>query len=229
MGIQTVSESSTDMVDHPSAVPASDHSGRHSSRHGHSSRRHRRHRTSANIILFVTGLVIVLVVFIIFASYLFLAGSHSRGEISWLQTQLDARETELREANRKIQDIEAEFAALVDQKLPHLQELSFDEVINVWQDFVKNIVFTQTHLNGVRTYEFRIVAENNNSKLVSPKFRVLLFDRSGVQIGGATEAGGALLRSGESTTFYDRLDIFIDAVPAYFYIDTDFAETPAPD
>jgi len=187
---------------------------------GHRSGRHR-HRSSTRprALLYLLFLGFSIVVIMLIAMYLLFAYTRANDEIVTLRGQLDSKQAELLKANASIQDIEAEFAALVDGRLPHLQELEFDKIINIPQRYIKNIVFTETRLDGTKSYEYRIVAENNERQMVAPIIRVLLFDRSGVQISSAVVEGNKILRSGESFTFHDQLDLFIDAVPVYFYID----------
>ncbi len=152
--------------------------------------------------------------------YLFGTIARYSSENNLQRAEIGQKDTELRELRAELKRVTAEFDALVKARLPNLKALEHDKVIPLNQGYVRNILFTETHSGDKTGYEYRIVVENNQSRPAMPEIRVMLFDRTGVQIGGATVAGVPLMRTGDSESFSGEVDVLIDAVPEYFYVES---------
>ncbi len=115
-------------------------------------------------------------------------GSYARkarllsGVSSSLRLQLSDNAEQSARNMRQIQTLENEIKELTLNRLPGLTGLNYDEVLNIGKQYVKNIVFTRTGKKGARLYEYKIVLENHDAAL-QPAFKIILFDRSGVQVG----------------------------------------------
>lgn len=193
--------------------PGRSASRRHGSRH--------RSRHSSRSLLPVIALTAVGAVAVI-SLLLYLFGTIARysSENNLQRAEIGQKDTELRELRAELKRVTAEFDALVKARLPNLKALEHDKVIPLNQGYVRNILFTETHSGDKTGYEYRIVVENNQSRPAMPEIRVMLFDRTGVQIGGATVAGVPLMRTGDSESFSGEVDVLIDAVPEYFYVES---------
>lgn len=122
-----------------------------------------------------------------------------------------------------IKTLKSEIQALTLNRLPGLINLNFDEVIEVDKRYVKNIVFTRTGKKGTHLYEYKVVLENNNVAL-QPALKILLFDRSGVQVGMSTlsqktEQGSITrLDQDEVRTHYAVVQLPDNSEPEYFQV-----------
>ncbi len=201
-------------------------SGTHSSRRRHSPR-HRRYSVSNYKLPFITSVAISAIVVIVLLVFFFSTMANYKEATTILLAQLDKKETELRKTHLEVKQVRAEINTLVNKRLPDLGALEFDKVIDVHEGYVKNILFTQTRSGSNTAYEYKILAENNDREKVTPRIRVIVFNRSGIQIGGATVMSSKLLHSGDSKSYSTELDIFIDSVPEYFHIEINVAKNSA--
>jgi len=192
--------------------------GRSSSRRHGSRHRSRRSSRSLLPVIALTALGAVAVISLLL--YLFGTIARYSSENNLQRAEIGQKDTELRELRAELKRVTAEFDALVKARLPNLKALEHDKVIPLNQGYVRNILFTETHSGDKTGYEYRIVVENNQSRPAMPEIRVMLFDRTGVQIGGATVAGVPLMRTGDSESFSGEVDVLIDAVPEYFYVES---------
>ena len=193
--------------------PGRSASRRHGSRH--------RSRHSSRSLLPVIALTAVGAVAVI-SLLLYLFGTIARysSENNLQRAELGQKDSELRDLRAELKRVTAEFDALVKERLPNLKRLEHDKVIPLNQGYVRNILFTETHSGDSIGYEYRVVVENNHSRPVMPEIRVLLFDRTGVQIGGASVESVPMMRTGDSESFSGEVDLMIDAVPEYFHVES---------
>ncbi len=141
----------------------------------------------------------------------------------------------LAEAEATAQRAEQELAALVQGRIPNLHPLALDQVIPVGRHVVKNVAFAQLREDGVPSYEYKLLLQNDSELMAIPRVRLLLFDRLGVEIGRAqvtaNEGEGAedeILYPGTARSYSGRFALAREALPAYFLLDTsDAALQPA--
>ncbi len=81
-------------------------------------------------------------------------------------------------------------------------------------------LLTVTRSGDKESYEYTIILENVDSPSALPVVQVLLFDRTGVQVGGDRVEGAGMLRPGDKQTFSGEIPLFMDATPEYFYVDS---------
>lgn len=189
-------------------------SGRH---HHHSRRRHHSLRKLAAV-----GALTVLgsCVFVALTLYLFHTLARNSADSSPQRAALVDSESELRAAREELKRVNSEMEALVKQRLPNLRRMEFDKVIPINQGYVRNILFTEKHLENKVQFAYMIVLENVDAPPVIPKTRVLLFDRTGIQVGGAAVSATKIMRPGDRDSASVEIDMFIDdAKPEYFLID----------
>lgn len=200
---------------------------RRSSRRSSSSRGSGSHRRRTRLLqilgmALVLSLLINLIMAIALASYARKANllSGINGDLR-LDLANITEQSELK--TNRIKTLESEIQALTQKRLPGLISLNLDEVIKVDKQYVKNIVFTRTGKKGAHLYEYKVVLENHEAAL-QPALKVLLFDRSGVQVGMSTlshrtEQGGvSRLDQDEVRTHYSAVQLPRRSEPEYFQI-----------
>jgi len=99
-----------------------------------------------------------------------------------LQRQQERRLVEL---EPRIQQLQQENAALVKSRLPGLRPLDIDKIITLNQAFVKSITFSLSGKGGNKLYEYRMLLDNQEGRVVKPAVEILMFDRNGIQLGTA--------------------------------------------
>ena len=198
--------------------PLTGRSTRHSSRH-RSSRSGAHHKTSRKLWLPIALAIAVLALFFVIVFFVIYI-SDLAGENATLRTERDKAQRELSQASPELVRQQKIVADMTKGRLPHLLDLVPDKVLAINGPYVKNVVFTVLNQNDKNVYEFKLVMENNTGKKMRPKVRVLVFDRNGVQIGGAEIAHLEELTPGESRSQTAVIDRFIDAEPRYFYVST---------
>lgn len=135
-----------------------------------------------------------------------------------MQAQLIAKEKQVNDMNSRLTQSKTELEELIKGRLPTVIKLVPDQVIAVNSDSIKNIVFSVVNHDGSRQYEYKLVVENRSRNIIVPKFRLLIFDKSGVQIGVDQVVSSEELAPGESRSYSSRVDFFMKEDPAYFYI-----------
>jgi hypothetical protein len=188
-----------------------------SRRHGS---RHRSRRSSRSLLPVIALTAVGAVAVISLLLYLFGTIARYGSENNLQRAELSQKDAELRDLRAELKRVTAEFDALVAERLPNLKTLEHDKVIPLNHGYVRNILFTETHSGDKTGYEYRVVVENNQSRPVMPGIRIMFFDRTGVQIGGASVEGVPLMRTGDSESFSGEVEILIDAVPEYFYVES---------
>lgn len=204
----------------PAGATVDAESGTRAASRRHGSRHHRSRRSSRSLLPVIALTAVGAVAVISLLLYLFGTIARYSSENSLQRAELGQRDAELRDLRAELKRVTAEFDALVRERLPNLKTLEHDKVIPLNQGYVRNILFTETHSGGKTGYEYRIVVENNQARPAMPAIRIMFFDRTGVQIGGASVADVPLMRTGDSESFSGEVDILIDAVPEYFYVES---------
>lgn len=188
----------------------------------HSTHRSRRSRPSRRSHLKIwglsLGLVITLVILLITFVYSSLRIEELSGRVSSIQEQLFLKEKEVDELKSGLTHSKSELEALIKGRLPTVMKLVPDQVLAVNSDSIKNIVFTVVTQGGARQYEYKLVVENSSHNIVTPKFRLLIFDKYGVQIGIDQVLTGQELAPGESRSYSSKVDFFMKEEPAYFHV-----------
>ena len=170
--------------------------------------------------IWALSLALVVAIVVMFISFVY-AGARIEelsSRAGSIQKQLLLREKEIEELKADLEQSKNELQELIKGRLPSVLKLEPDEVLEVKNDLVKNIVFTVINHDGSRQYEYKLVAENHSSKSIVPKFRLMLFDKYGVQIGIDQVLNGEELAPGESRSYSSNVDFFMTEEPAYFQI-----------
>lgn len=182
--------------------------------------RSRRSRSSRHTRMKIWGLSFALLIMFVI---LFITSAYTSARINQLsiqvssnQEQLLLKEKEINELKSQLTQSKDELEKLIKGRLPAVMKLVPDQVLTVNKDFIKNIVFTVLTQNDSKHYEYKLVVENLSHKIIVPKFRLLIFDKSGVQIGMDQVLRGEELAPGESRSYSSKIDFFMTEEPAYF-------------
>ena len=182
----------------------------------------RRSRSSHHSRQKIWGLSLLLLILLAILFISFIYGSSRIEELSSrassIQEQLLLKKKEVDELKSNLAQANDKLEQVIKGRFPTVLKLVPDKVIAVNNDSIKNIVFTVVKHDGSRQYEYKLVVENRSRKIIVPKFRLLVFDKSGLQIGVDQVMSSEELGPGESRSYSSRVDFFMKEKPAYFYI-----------
>lgn len=136
-----------------------------------------------------------------------------------LTEELFAHEQDIRQLRPRLEASVRELQMLMEGRLPNLHNLIADQVLPIQERYLKNIVFTVVNHGAEKVYEYKLVMENSDQYRILPRFRVLVFDRTGVQVGVDEVVMTEALAEGESRSHAATLDVFMNSEPSYFAID----------
>lgn len=186
------------------------------------SRHSRRHRTShykrrADLLGFLLGVS----VFALFVVSLTLSVQVAKLANSkhLLQEGLVKSGAELEQMQTRMTEAEQELKAVVEGRFPNLMPLEPDKVFDVKQYYAKNIVFTVINNGNHKVYEYKLVMENSFDYPVYPNVRLLVFDKTGIQAGMDDINDEQELAPGESRSYSQSIDVFLNSDPSYFTLD----------
>ena len=169
----------------------------------------RRSRSSRHSRLKIWGLGLALLITIVI---LFISFVYSSSRIAELTRRAGAIQDQLFLKEQEVEQLKS--------RLTHsnLLKLVPDQVFAINRDSIKNIVFSVVSQGGSKIYEYKLVVENLSQQTFAPKFRVLVFDKDGIQIGIDQVLKGEKLAPGESRSYSSRVDLFMKEEPAYFHV-----------
>lgn len=128
---------------------------------------------------------------------------------------------------RELETVKNERDVLVQERIPGLIPLTYDETINIENEYVRNIIFTLAKSGKKNINEYRLVLHNNSLTVARPKAEIILFNDIGIQIGMAqiaqTDAINdtdirAALDPGEVRSYTAAINLIRDEEPSYFLL-----------
>lgn len=185
-------------------------------RYGRSSRSRRR---TLKIIFLSLALAATLLILVVVSIYSTVKISSLNELNRNLQYALDDLRGELGELKPKLKTAENELTTLVQGRFPNLDELAVNRVLEVNNQYVKNVVFNIIKQANQQQYKYLLVVENDSSVKIKPSFRVLLFDRYGVHVATDEVHDTEHLNPGESRDYASEIEFFYDTQPKHFFID----------
>lgn len=187
-----------------------------------SERRSRRSRSSrSGTLVVILGGLLGLAVFLLAVVSITLGGRVSAlsNANRTLTEELFRHEQEIKQLRPRLEASERELRMLMEGRLPNLHSLIPDQVIPVQERYIKNIVFTVVNQGEDESYEYKLVMENPGHQRIQPRFRLMIFDRMGVQVGVDEVDLSETLGAEESRSHASTLDVFMNSQPRYFAID----------
>jgi hypothetical protein len=186
--------------------------------------------------LLLAGISILFLIILIF-SWLHLAGESSEHH----QAILDLRKQEVLATNlaSELEIVKNERDILVQERIPGLIPMTYDEAINIDNAYVRNIIFTLAKTGKKNIYEYRLVLHNNTLSIARLKAKIILFSDIGIQIGmtqieqadATTETDTrAALDPGEVRSYTAAIDLTSnEEQPSYFLLDISETSNTATD
>ena len=186
--------------------------------------------------LLLAGISILFLIILIF-SWLHLAGESSEHH----QAILDLRKQEVLAKNlaSELEIVKNERDILVQERIPGLIPMTYDEAINIDNAYVRNIIFTLAKTGKKNIYEYRLVLHNNTLSIARLKAKIILFSDIGIQIGmtqieqadATTETDTrAALDPGEVRSYTAAIDLTSnEEQPSYFLLDISETSNTATD
>jgi cell division protein FtsB len=187
----------------------------------HRARPNHRHTRSYTVVLLYIALVALLLVVLGLSIRL---GMYAR-DYARLNTLEQTRAAQLVEQQEEAAALRAELDAMVQERLPRLTPITLDQVIPVNDHYVRNVMFMVTRKGREERYEYTMVMDNNGLQHVYPDVKIMLFDRSGIQVGvaevGYDRSGRPnenVLERGEIRTHSSLIQLFDESPPEYYLI-----------
>jgi hypothetical protein len=145
-----------------------------------------------------------------------------------LTLDADLRRTEkaLEEARVRLSQRESELVNLVENRIPGLQELVFNKLIDVNNRYLLNITFAQSGVDAENGIEYHAMLKNETAGVILPDVTIYLFDDFGLQAGitklekkdATRTADLAELAPGETRSYHATIEIDRDKPPKYYMI-----------
>jgi hypothetical protein len=153
----------------------------------------------------------------------------SRESSDHRQAIMDLRKQEVLTESlaRELDSVKNERDILVQERIPGLIPLTYDEAITIDNEYVRNIIFTLAKSGKKNIYEYRLVLHNNTLTVAHPKAEIMLFNDIGIQIGMAkieqTDATNdidtrATLDPGEVRSYTAAINLGLNEEPSYFLL-----------
>lgn len=183
----------------------------------HSETRLRRYR------YLLAGVVIFFTVAYIF-TWFYISGKST--ELQQSTAQLRKVEATLKNVSAELETLKSERDVLVQDRIPNLLPLKFDEAIPIGDQYVRNVIFTLVKNGRKKIYEYRLVLHNESLGIVRPKVEIFLFNDIGIQIGVAqvtasnatTDVDRVELDPGEVRSYSAAIEMIRDEEPSYFLL-----------
>lgn len=171
----------------------------------------------------IAGISIVFLLIYVF-TWLHIAGKSREYEHTLLE--LRKQQVAIQAVSTELETVRSELDKLVQERIPGLLPLKFDEAISVDEDYIRNIIFTEVKNGKKRNYEYRLVMHNETLSVIHPKVEILLFNDIGIQIGSAqvgymdssSEATRAALDPGEVRSYTSSINLLRNEEPHYFLL-----------
>ena len=154
---------------------------------------------------------------------------HSTGESTeHEQTLLELRKQEnaVEVLTSELETVRSELDTLIQDRIPGLLPLKYDEAITIDGTYIRNIIFTLVKSGKKRNYEYRLIMHNDSLSVINPIVEILLFNNIGIQVGAAqvermdATSGSArsVLDPGEVRSYTSSIDLIRDEEPSYFLL-----------
>ena len=132
--------------------------------------------------MYLAGVTLLLLISLFF---MWLNSGNDSSEYHQTIIKLRKQEAVSKNLAAELEKVKGERDILVQQRIPGLIPLRYDEAINIDNQYVRNIIFTLAKSGKKNIYEYRIVLHNNTLTVARPKAEIILFNDIGIQIGMA--------------------------------------------
>lgn len=144
-----------------------------------------------------------------------------------LDADLRRMEIKMAEARVGAEKRESEMLSLMENRIPGLSEIVFNKLLDVNDQYLLNVTFSEVGVGEDKTLEFHAMLANYGSRMVLPQVKILLFNDSGLQVGmlklERSHATGTVtladLEPGETRSYHAQIPLELDAAPKYYLLD----------
>ncbi len=203
-----------------SSSVTTDNRAARSHENAHSRRSSRSRRRGLQVVFLTSALIVAVVVLIGVSVYSSVRIGILSDDNLVLKQDVFVKDEELNRLKPALAQVQQELAQMIEGRLPDVRELELDQVLPINKGNVKNIVFTIVGSGRHKRYEYRLVIENGTQQKISPDFRILIFNKRGIQVGMKRVTVDPALAPGESRSFSDAVELFMNDEPAYFQLST---------
>ena len=201
---------------------------------GHRHGRRRRSKSSRQLIKVQRtnrNLKIGLAVLIMSLTGVIIIGKQVQSQMSLrsakLERDIDKLRLKLANAEALSKNLLADMNSLVESRLPGLRPLEFDKIIQITEQYIKNVIFAVSKDARKTKYEYRFVFFNPKITPVFPRVKLFLFNDRGLQVGGADvtltgKASEGRVRSlgpGEIRSYNGSAEVLNGSDPSYFMLE----------
>ena len=189
--------------------------------------RRRRHEIQSRYIkLLVVFAGVTALILLVLAKFT-IEGLESENQALTIKFRKQAIQIDQSEA--RIKTLRQDIRVLVQERIPNLHPLAFDETITLNQQYLRDIIFTLTGVGSAKEYEYRVVLQNDSLETVHTFVKVFLFDRLGIQLGMTrnskystlSEADFITLQPGEIRSYSSKVPVDRNETPHYFLVTTE--------
>ncbi|PPD21897.1 MAG: hypothetical protein CTY18_03400 [Methylomonas sp.] len=187
------------------------------------SRKYRQRSSKRKTIVYLSLALGLETLVLLFAIIALAANQNKQEELQQANAELTAQ---LAQTQPALENLKSELNALIQAKLPNLIKLELDKVIPIEKNGVKNVNFTVTGTSIKKQYEYKLTFENRGLTPIFPMVDIVLFNRSGIQVGiaqvGINERGertSLAIDKGETRSYSAAIHFNQeDSEPEYFLI-----------
>jgi hypothetical protein len=200
-------------------------------------RRRSRYHSEARLRRYRQLLIGISILFALIYIFTWFHISGKSGELQQSTVQLRKLEATLKDVSTELETVRSERDALVQDRIPNLLPLTYDEAINIGEEYVRNVIFTLVKNGKKETYEYRLVLHNDSLGVVRPRVEIFLFNDIGIQIGVAevtasnatTDVDRIELDPGEVRSYSATINMIRDEEPSYFLLTLSESSLASPD
>ena len=184
------------------------------------------YRSAAKIRRYKYLLAAITTLFFLVYVFTWLHMSRKSSEHELALLDLRKHEIAISALSGELETVKSELNTLVQERIPGLLPLKYDEAITVDNEYIRNIIFTLVKNGKKRSYEYRIVLHNKTLSVIRPAVEILLFNDIGIQIGVTqieyTDASSGTVSSslypGEVRSYTSSIELIRDEDPSYFLL-----------
>jgi hypothetical protein len=193
-------------------------------------RRSRRSRSSyryeAKIRRYRYFLIGICIIFLLTYVYTWLYIAKQSAQSEQVLLEFRQQEKQLSSMKAELSAATGERDALVQERIPGLLPIQYDQTITPDNEYIRNIIFTMVKTGQKETYEYRLVMQNDTLSVIHPMVEILIFNDVGIQIGMAevrhkdasTTTRRAALDPGEVRSYTATINLIRDEEPYYFLL-----------
>lgn len=143
-----------------------------------------------------------------------------------LDADLRKLEAKLEETQAALDEREKHLLDLVENRIPGLERISYNKLLDVNDKYVLSITFSETGAGEDKKLEYHAMLVNNGAEMVVPKVKIYVFNEFGLQTGvtelskeqATSDVALAELEPGETRSYHSAVAVERDDEAIYYMI-----------